>query len=324
MKNKTAHRPLSLIARPLPVFLLAAVFFCNGCSMQKVLANKLGSTLASGGTTFSSDDDPELVGGALPFSLKLMETVLAETPQHVALLVATSRGFTQYSYGWVEQPAVRLADSDLQTSEAELRRAARLYLRARNYGLRALAVRYDNFRVRLLADPVAAVARVRKEDVPALYWTAAAWGLAISISQDQPEVVADLPIVEALIRRAAELDPEFEAGAIHNFLAAYEVSRAGTDKAAVERARNHFKQALKSSRGEMASPFLTMAESVAASGGDRAEFESLLTQALAIPADQRPEWRLQNLLDQRKAAWLLARAGDFFPTTESEEEEDEK
>lgn len=324
MKDKTSHRLLTLIARPLPAFLLAAVFFCNGCSMQKVLTNKLGSTLAGGGTTFSSDDDPELVGSALPFSLKLMETVLAETPEHVALLVATARGFTQYSYGWVEQPAVRLADSDLPTSEAGLQRAARLYLRARNYGLRALETRYDNFRVRLMADPVAAAARVRKEDVPALYWTAAAWGLAISISPDQPEVVADLPIVEALIRRAAELDPEFESGAIHNFLAAYEVSRAGTDKAAVERARNHFQQALKASRGEMASPFITMAESVAASGGDRAEFESLLTRALAISADQRPEWRLQNLLDQRKAAWLLARADDFFPTTESEEEEKEK
>jgi hypothetical protein len=70
-----------------------------GCSVKKIAVNKLGDALAgSSGTTFSSDNDPELIAAAAPFSLKLMESLLAESPQHRGLLLATSSGFTQYAY----------------------------------------------------------------------------------------------------------------------------------------------------------------------------------------------------------------------------------
>ena len=45
---------------------------------------------------------------------------------------------------------------------------------------------------------------------------------------------------------------------------------------------------------------------------NRPEFEALLTRALAIDPDARPEWRLQNLIAQRRARWLMARADDLF------------
>jgi hypothetical protein len=69
-----------------PLVLAAAL--TTGCSVKKLAINKLGDSLASGGTTFASDDDPDLVGEALPFSLKLMESLLAETPRHRGLLFA--------------------------------------------------------------------------------------------------------------------------------------------------------------------------------------------------------------------------------------------
>lgn len=94
--------------------------------------NQLGSAIAEGGATFSSDDDPELVGDALPFSLKLIETLLAKSPDHVGLLVAASRGFTQYGYGWVEPTREEEGDR----GEAARLRSRRLYLRAREYGMK--------------------------------------------------------------------------------------------------------------------------------------------------------------------------------------------
>ena len=42
------------------------------------------------------------------------------------------------------------------------------------------------------------------------------------------------------------------------------------------------------------------------------EFERLLNRALAVNADDRPEWRLQNLIVQRRARWLLTRTDDLF------------
>ena len=288
------------------LLLLGAV--TSGCSLRTMAVNQLGSAIASGGATFSSDDDPELVGDALPFSLKLIESLLAESPNHTALLVAASRGFTQYAYGWVEP----VRDEEGERGEAARLRSRRLCLRAREYGLRALATSIDNFRVRLAADPKAAVALARKNDVPALYWTAAAWGLAISGSKDDLDLMADLPVVEAFISRAAELDPDFENGAIDTFLITFEASRSAFSKDAGARARAHFGRAVQRSGGASASPYVAAAEALAIPDQNRAEFNELLSRALAMDADKRPEWRLQNILAQRRARWLLAHADDFF------------
>ena len=76
--------------------------------------NQLGDALSGVGTVFSSDEDTELVGDALPFSLKLMESVLAETPRHEALLGALASGFTQYAYGYVQLDADEIEDEDVQ------------------------------------------------------------------------------------------------------------------------------------------------------------------------------------------------------------------
>jgi predicted anti-sigma-YlaC factor YlaD len=57
---------------------------------------------------------------------------------------------------------------------------------------------------------------------------------------------------------------------------------------------------------------VTLAESVSVAVQDRAEFESLLDRALAVDADAAPEYRLANLIAQRRAAWLRTRVDDLF------------
>ena len=66
------------------------------------------------------------------------------------------------------------------------------------------------------------------------------------------------------------------------------------------------------SHGELAAPFVAMAETVSVQKQDRAEFKSLLERALAIDPDAKPEWRLENMVMQRRARWLLARADELF------------
>jgi hypothetical protein len=46
--------------------------FLNACSIKKYAINQLGNALSGMGDTFASDDDPELIKGAIPFSLKLV------------------------------------------------------------------------------------------------------------------------------------------------------------------------------------------------------------------------------------------------------------
>ena len=92
--------------------------------------NMVGNALASGGSTFEQDEDPDLVAEALPFGLKFMESLLAESPKHPGLLLAVSSGFTEYGYAFVEERADETRADSLERSDALKERARKLYLRA--------------------------------------------------------------------------------------------------------------------------------------------------------------------------------------------------
>jgi len=292
--------------------LLALAASLAGCSVRKLAVNKLGDSLAASGTTFASDNDPDFVGQAVPFSLKLIEGLLAESPKHRGLLFAAASGFTQYSYVWVQEPADEIESADLEKSTALRVRARNLYLRARDYGLRGLEAKHANFIAALREHPSQALGRTGKADVPLLYWSAVSWGAAISLSKDRPDIVAEQPQVEALIDRAYALDSDYNQGVIDQFLISYEAARQGAKGDFAERSRQHFDRAVRLSNGQLASPFVSFAESVSVQKQNRKEFESLLRQALAVNPDTRPEWRLSNLIMQRRARWLLTREDELF------------
>ena len=296
----------------LPLLICIVSLLLCGCSIRRVAVNKLGDALAGGGTTFASDDDPELVKAAVPFSLKLMESLLEENPRHEGLLLASASGFTQFAYAFVQQDADELEDTDLKAASELRARARGLYLRARNYGLRGLEVQHNGFQKALNSNPGQAVGMARIKDVPLLYWTAVSWAAAIGVSKDDAELIGDLPKVEALIDRALQLDEAYDYGAIHSFLITYEMGRSSGGGEPAARSRKHFERALELSGGGMAGPLVSFAEAVSVQRQDQAEFTSLLQRALAIDPNAKPQWRLVNLIMQRRARWLLARTDDLF------------
>jgi predicted anti-sigma-YlaC factor YlaD len=132
-------------------------------------------------------------------------------------------------------------------------------------------------------------------------------------------LVAELPTVEAMMHRALELDEDFEEGAIHEFFITYEGSRPGTTKGSDERAREHFDRVVVLTRGEKASPYVSLASTVAVREQDYEMFKDLLDKALAIDPEDVPEWRLVNILSQEKAQWLLNHSAQFFVDYEETE-----
>src|ERR1017187_8698064 len=294
----------------------------SGCSIKRLAINKVSGALAGSGTSFASDDDPELVKAAVPFSLKLMESVLNENPRHEGLLLAACSGFTEYAYAFVQEDADEMEDKDLAAAEEMRGRARRLYLRARNYGLRGLEVKHKGFEKALRADPKRAVSVATVKDVPRLYWTALSWAGAISLSKDNPDLIAEMPAVEAMMDRALMLNEAFDFGAIHAFLITYEMSRPGGTGDPAARSRQHFERVLALTKGMQAGPMVSYAEAVCVQQQDQKQFETLLHQALAINPDAKPEWRLVNLIMQRRAKWLLSRTDQLFlrsSTTENKQ-----
>ena len=60
------------------------------------------------------------------------------------------------------------------------------------------------------------------DDVPWLYWTAAAWGAELSLAPNQFARIAELAIVRALLNRAKALNDTWEQGAIYEALIAFD------------------------------------------------------------------------------------------------------
>jgi len=299
--------------------LLTVVFLlglCGGCSIRKMAINKIGDALASGGSTFESDEDPDLVAAAIPFGLKMYESLLAESPKHTGLLLAAATGFTEYAYAFVDLKAEEVREDSVDRADALRERARKLYLRANRYGMRGLETRYPGFGVALDNDAVTALKRVRKQDVALLYWTAASLGLAVSASKGSPEMLAQLPLVEMIVNRVAELDETFENGAVPEFLITLEAARSGVKLEDQEKAmRKHFDRAIEISKGKRAGTYVSFAENASVPVQNAAEFKSLLEKALAIDVDADPNTRLANIVAQRRARWLLAHMNELFLET---------
>jgi predicted anti-sigma-YlaC factor YlaD len=291
---------------------LLTLLALSGCGVHRLVADRVGDALAAGGDVYASDPDVELIGAASPFGLKLMESVLADAPRHEGLLLSLARGYTQYSYAYVEMPADALEARDVTGAYAERDRARRLYLRARDYGLRGLDVGHPDLTARLTADPAGAAAGLARHDVPLMYWTAASWGAAIALGKDDAFLVAGLPVVRALAARALALDEAFDAGALHVLAISLTMSEARPEAERLAAARAHLARALELSGGALAAPLVSYAEAVSIPTANRAEFDALLGQALAIDPAAAPHARLANELFQRRARALRARAGDLF------------
>jgi predicted anti-sigma-YlaC factor YlaD len=285
----------------------------TGCALVKRKAvGMVASTLASSGDVFTRDDDLELVGDAIPFGLKLYESLLDSSPKNKDLLIATCSNFTQYGVAFLETEAIVLGEAQHHDEVARLNgRALKLYLRAKGYCLRAMEVRFPGIGPQLLTDPVPALARAEKKDVPLLYWMAASWGSAISLGVDKPEIVIDMPTVRALAERALALDESWGKGALHEMFVSLD-SLPEALGGSTARAREHFNRAVELQKGLSPGPYVALATGVAVPAQDRAEFEKLLQAALAIDPEQDPSVRLVTLVQQRRARALLDHIDTMF------------
>lgn len=293
--------------------LVCAVVMLPGCALVKRKAiGMVASTLASGGDVFTRDDDPELVGEAIPFGLKLYESLLDSAPKNRDLLLATCSNFTQYGVAFLETRAAELGEAQHHDEVAHLNaRALKIYLRAKGYCMRAVELRFPGIGQKLLTDPVPALARAQKKDVPLLYWTAASWGSAIALGVDRPDIVIDMPVVRAIAERAIALDETWGKGGLHEmFISLDSLPEALGGSPA--RARQHFARAVELQKGLSPGPYVALATGVAVPAQNREEFEKLLQTALEIDPEKDPSVRLVTLVQQRRARALLAHIDTMF------------
>ena len=272
--------------------------------------SRMADALSSTASAFTRDNDPEFVRQAAPSTLKMVEMLLEQSPSHTGLLMTACSGFTQYAYAFLQSDA-DVSDPASATGRELRARGAAMYDRARGYCVRALETRHPGFGPSLQRDAKAALASTTTADVPALYWTAVAWGGSLMLADNALIRIAEVSTVRALFARALQLDEAWEAGAIHEAMIAVEslpVLLGGSSA----RAKEHFDRAVTLSDGQSAFAYVTMATGVAQPAKDRREFERLLRAAIAIDVSKRPALRLANLIAQKHARYLLSQMDRLF------------
>jgi len=255
------------------------------------LAGRLGDAILN-------QDDPATVRAGAPAYLLLLDGLIEDSPDDPALLMAGARLYGAYAAAFVE----------------DSQRAQRLSARARDYARRALCLshagvcakdqgRYDEFA------PV--LTSLDRADVPLLYTYAAAWAGWIEARRGDWTAVADLPKVEAVMRRVVVLDEGFEGGRAHLYLGVMRTQLPPALGGRPEDGRAHFERAIALSHDRDLIAKVEFAERYARLMFNRALHDRLLGEVLQADPKE-PSLTLSNILAQERARRLLDTSAEYF------------
>ena len=295
--------------------LAAVALLATGC-IGKIAAKQTTDMVIRAMPAYDRETDIELAEESIGSNLKLLEGVLEGSPDSRRLLVTTSSAFSRYVYGIIEEQ-IDVADHNYDMDEVERLkdRAVGLYVRARQYGLRAIATFRPAFSEAAASDPdrfAAELQQFKEDDLENLFWTAFAWGGIINLRQDDPRWLADLPTVKMMMNRVMELDESFYFASPHLFYGTYYGNYPEMLGGDPVQARSHIERADELNEGKYLMASFMMARFVAVPTQDRKLFEQSLQRVLDAPIDLFPEQGLANQLAKRRAAHWLQYADRLF------------
>jgi hypothetical protein len=228
-----------------------------------------------------------------------MDGMLEGWPDNERLLLAAAQAYSSYATAFVEADDAAFRES--------------LLLRAKAYALQALEQRgvsapltapFDRFERQ--------VGQTTSSDIPYVFWSASCWGNWIGANAHSIAALAELPRVEALMRRALTLDETYYYGGPHIFMGVLNASRPPVAGGNLDRANQHFLKAIEIGRGKFLMTYVYYAEYYARKVLDRELFVSTLKRVVDTPADIVPELTLMNTVARHKAEALLGKTAEYF------------
>lgn len=272
----------------------------QGCSITQLTIGATSGIIKGAFEAMNRETDLELASQAIPSDLKLLDGLILEAPKDKSLLLLGAEGYTSYALGFVE--------------DSSAPRASLFYLRARNYGLRILFKNKD-FKDHFkgdVADFQKALNKFGKDDVPAVFWTANAWGNYINLNRDNVDALSDLPKAEAMMRFVLKYDPAYFYGGAHLFFGTILGSLPAMFGGDTTKSREHFEKAIQISDGKFMMTYYYYAKTYAVMTQNKTLFESLLSKVIDQPANLLPQQNLANEIAKEKARALLSDESDYF------------
>ncbi len=314
--NGTSKRQYHMKFSSIYVITAAITLFISSCSVNRIATAKLSEALVSGENTtvFTGEEDIELARDALPFTLKLYETMLQRDSTNAELLLVTAKLFTLYAQAFVLMPAETFPPERKADTKTARKRAKRLMLRGREYALRAFAAAHPGtpwLAAKGAIDTV--LAKTTTADTARLYWVAASWLGAVAADRSDLGLAMSIRKPIAMLGRVCELSDGYDRGAAHELLAVVAATAPKAIGGGKTAAREHFNKAVTFSDGKKLSPYVSFAATMCGGNGEREEYEQLLRKALTIDVDSERSLRLQNTLYRERARYLLDNIDICFP-----------
>ena len=273
----------------------------TGCLPSKRLTvgsvGMLGEDVAKAS---AKQTDVSLITEGSPAYLMLLDGMVEAYPQNRRLLFAAAEAYRSYAA--------------MQTIQGHAEHASRLYIRGKDYALRAMR-HQEKFRS-ALSQPVdtlaAYVSSFSKKDVPVLFSFASCWAGWIGVNPESVRGMADLPRVVLLMERVISLEETHDYGGAHLFMGIYKSAIPPAYGGKPEEAREHFERAIGIGGGNFLMTYVYFADHYARRMLKRDLFTDLLTQVLESPVDRIPELTLINTIAQTRAKDLLNHTEDYF------------
>ncbi len=279
---------------------LTGMLLLSGCSLQKIALRSTTGLLYYGIDAIYQEPDMDIAEQAISSDLKLLDGLyLADTGNKDVMLMLT-QGYASYSLGFIEDESVS--------------RAQMFYLRARDYGFKLLKTT-DAFRDSIPINEdlfIEKLSRLNKKDVPAIFWTAFAWGGWINLSKDNPRAIFDLGKVKAMMNRVQKLDEGYFFGASHLFFGSIYGALPKMLGGNPDKAKEEFDRTLQISDGRFMLAYVYLARYYAQPTLDEQLFDKYLNTVLAAPADVLPGYELITSIAKAKARRLLSEKEELF------------
>ena len=304
------------------IFLLALIVMLGACSPRKMAVREMTGIVETGMTALEQDDDLQMLEQALPANIKLLEMILASSPEDANLLALLSRAYGSYTFMLLEP---KFEDAQLQAlgadaeEEEELKAehlknyVSRYYQKGAAYALQALEIKHpgagDKLKKVDTIDPF--LQTLGNKDVSALFWygyNLAAW---VNLNLDSVKALSQAHVAEKCMHRVLELQPDYFNGSAHLVLIAYYASRSPMMGGNLDAAVQHH-SALKKMVGDaflMADLFY--ARYYLQQTQDRQAFQATLTAMLSVSTQDTP-FPLFNAVATHKAEIYLQGINELF------------
>jgi len=275
----------------------------------------MGAVAKTGTPAYLRETDLELAEPALAASVKLTEALLETAPDDPRLLLQVVQGLAGYTYAFVEVRIEAARGRDPAQVKIHTQRVQRLYQRGLQYGLRLLS-QYNSSLLQATSLPLetlqAQLRHLRREAVPALFWTSFCWGGLLNLERTALETGTALPLFQAMLTQLLALDETYFDGLPHLLQAVRYASFSAALGGDPAKALYHFMRAQALSQGRLLLVPLLEAQYYAVQVQDQPLFAQRLQDVLDAPETLAPEHGLLNAVAKQRAVLLLRRINELF------------